>query len=204
MHTYEYVSMHISSAMTNERLFHLLENIHPMPGALKNALNQELQRYQYPKNHFLVQVHSTSQQLYFLEKGFAVSYYFQDGKKIVTSFWKPGEIILSPKSFCEHLPSDEAIQLTMESELLALSFQSVNKLFENFPIANVLARAIVARCHALSEERRIDLHYLSAWERYMKLLKTYPGIGLHAAQEMIASYLNITPQSLSRLRHERG
>lgn len=190
--------------MRTENLLRLLTSFHPLPAAFKEALDREMQPVTYPKNHFLVQVHSIAHHAYFLEKGFAVAFYFKENRKIVTTFFKPGEIILSPKSFFEQSHSEEAIQLTIDSELLYISHSAVNKLFDEFPVANFLSRAITANYHSRSEQRIVDLHDLSAWDRYIKLLGNFPGIELNASQDLIASYLNITPQSLSRLRHEKN
>lgn len=190
--------------MNTERLFEALAKISPLPEDFREALTSELQEVTYPKNHFLVQMHSVAHHAYFLERGFAVAYYFRDGNKIVTTFWKPGEIIFSPQSFFEQSQSAEAIQLTMESELLCISLQAVNRLFEEFSVGNLLARVITAQYHTRSEERIVDLHSLDAAERYRKLILNYPGIELNASQDLIASYLNITPQSLSRLRHRQS
>lgn len=190
--------------MGTERLFNALESIHPLPGNFKAALEKELQFVQYPKGQFLVLAGLPAYHAYFLDKGFAVAFHFHENKRIVTAFWQPGEIILSPKSFFEQSPSDEVIQLTVDSELFGMSHPSATRLFENFRLANVLALTITARCHARSEERIIDLHSLGAWGRYIKLLKMYPGVELCISQDLIASYLNITPQSLSRLRANRN
>lgn len=190
--------------MKTEHLFQVLESIHPLSDDFREALKKVLHFVAFPKGHYLAQARSAAQHAYFLQKGFSVSFQYQDGKRVVTDFWQAGEIILSPKSFFEQSPSDEIIQLTTDSELLSISFADVNKLFENFPVANSLARAITADYHARSEERIVDLHSLGAWERYTKLLTLYPGIELQVSQDLIASYLNITPQSLSRMKHDRN
>lgn len=188
--------------METERLFQVLSGFHPLPLDFRESLKSELHQVQYPKGHYLVQAKSAAQHSFFLEKGFAVGFQYQRNKRVVTDFWQRGEIILSPKSFFGQSASDEIIQVTTNSELLSISYPSAIKLFEKYPVAISLARDITADYYARSEERIVDLHTLDAWERYTKLLKTYPGMEMHVSQELIASYLNITPQSLSRLKAE--
>lgn len=190
--------------MKTERLIKVLENIQPLSAAFKEALTHEFHVVNYPKNHFIVQIHSIAHNSYFLEKGFAVSYYYAGGRKIVTRFFKPGEIIISPKSFFRQIPAEENIQLTVDSELLSYAHRTVQQLLSRFEEPNFIARAIISDYHAMSNENVVDLHTLSAWERYQKLIQKYPGIEHNVSQDLIASYLNITPQSLSRLRHERN
>lgn len=189
--------------INTEKFFQSLTTIHPLTRSFKEALSRELHIIAYPKNYFLVQMYSIAHYAYFLEKGFAVAYHFYEGKKIVTSFFKPYDIIFSPQSFFEQSQALENIQLTEDSALIRISYNSVHKLFDEFPVANLLARIITAQYYSKSQERHIDLHSLTAWQRYEKLLKNFPGIELHTSQELVASYLNITPQSLSRLKHDR-
>lgn len=190
--------------MQTERLFRVLSQMHPLSLECKEALQRELKFVTYPRGHYLVQAQTAAHHAFFLEKGFAVSFQYQRNKRVVTDIWKPGQIILSPKSFFEQLPTEEIVQLTNNGELLSISYASAIRLIERFPVANFLARDITADYYARSEDRILDLHTLDAWQRYTKLLHTYPGIEMNVAQELIASYLNITPQSLSRLKAEHN
>jgi CRP/FNR family transcriptional regulator, anaerobic regulatory protein len=190
--------------MQTERLFRVLSRTRPFSLECKEALHRELKLVAYPRGHYLVQAQTAAHHAYFLETGFAVSFRYQRNKRVVTDIWEPGQIILSPKSFFEQLPTEEIIQLTTDGELLSISYASAIMLIEHFPAANFLARDITADYYARSEERILDLHTLDAWQRYRKLLHAYPGIEMNVAQELIASYLNITPQSLSRLKAEHN
>jgi CRP/FNR family transcriptional regulator, anaerobic regulatory protein len=192
------------SIMNTDQLFKILSEIHPLSHECKEAFLREVKSVKFPRGHYLVQAQTPAHHAYFLEKGFAVSYRYQRNKRVVTDFWESGQIILSPKSFFEQWASDEIIQLTTDGELLSVSYRSVVSLIEKFPVANALARDITADYYAKSEEHIVDLHTLDAWQRYLKVLDTYAGIEKHVSQELIASYLNITPQSLSRLKAEHS
>lgn len=190
--------------MNTERLFQALSAMHFLSADFRQAVNAELHSVRFPKGHYLVQAQSPAHHVYFLESGFAAGFQYHENKRIVTAFWQPGDIILSPKSFFEQLPTDEIIQLTTDSELLSMSYSSAMKLIENFKVANLLARDISILHSTKVEERIVDLHTLQAWDRYTKLIRIYPGIELHVSQDLIASYLNITPQSLSRLKADHA
>ena len=178
--------------------------MHPLSAELREALTGALRSVAFPKGHYLVQAQTPAHHAYFLERGFAVAFRYQANKRVVTDFWQQGEIILSPKSFFEQWVSDEIIQVTVNSELLSISYTAFKELVEQFPALNYLARDITADYYARSEERIVDLHTMDTWERYLKLLVVYPGIEQNVSQEIIASYLNITPQSLSRLKADRS
>lgn len=174
--------------------------MHPLSPDLREALENTLMPVVLPKGHYLAQAYSPAHNAYFLQTGFAVAFRYRRNKRVVTYFWQSGEIILSPKSFCKQLATDEIIQLTTDSELFSLSYPAFQLLSARFPVVNYLARDIAADYHSRSVERIVDLHTTDTWERYLKLLNSYPGIERFVAQDVIASYLNITPPSLSRLK----
>ncbi|MEJ0055986.1 MAG: Crp/Fnr family transcriptional regulator [Bacteroidota bacterium] len=170
---------------------------------LKKALEKELVALSFPKNYLLLEAPRTDGFAYFLNEGFAMSYTFVDGKKRVESFWKAGQIMISSKSFFEQVPSTESIQLMENSELLCISYAGVMRLFERWPEANSLYRHIMIQCFEQIQDRVHDLQQLTAEQRHQKLLETFPDIEQIISQDYIASYLGITPQSLSRIKRLR-
>lgn len=189
--------------MSIQKLFEVLSAFHPLSPDFKEALGKECRPIFFPKGHHLLQAQTAAHHVFFLLSGFAVGFRYERTQRVVTNFWQPGEIVFSPKSFFDQSPQDDIFQLTVDSELLSLSHTSFVKLAEEFPVAGRLARDITANYYARSEERIVDMHTLDAWERYTKLLDAYAGIEMQVSQELIASYLNITPSSLSRLKAER-
>lgn len=184
------------------KLFEVLSAFHPLSPDFREALSKECREVFFLKGHNIVQAHTAAQHAFFLESGFAVGFRYRRSRRIVTDFWQPGQIIFSPKSFFEQVADDDIIQLTVDSALLAVSHESFTKLVEAFPVAGRLARDITADYYAKSEEKIVDLHTLDAWGRYTKLVRTHHGIEMNVSQELIAAYLGITPQSLSRLKAE--
>lgn len=189
--------------INTEKFFQFLSSISPLSRKFKEALSNELHIVSYPKHHFLAEEESIPNNAYFLDHGFAVAYSVADTRRIVISFFQAGDVIIEPRAFFSQSKSNVNIQLTIPGDLLVISFSSVSKLFEVYQEANVLSRVITAQFYSKSQERIVDLHNLDAWDRYIKLLDRYPTVESDASQDLIASYLNITPQSLSRLRQRR-
>jgi hypothetical protein len=75
-------------------------------------------------------------------------------------------------------------------------------MFELFPPTETLGRLLAVRYVAFYKKRVIDLVTRSAWERYTDLLEAHARIEQKVSQDIIASYLGITPWSLSRLKKE--
>jgi CRP-like cAMP-binding protein len=181
-------------------LFKVLSVIHPLSDAFKVSLKNELVRLVLPKNHLLLEAPKIAEFVYFIEKGFAMSYIYLDDRKMTEAFWKPRQIMTSPYSFFEQAPAQEYIQLAEKSELLCLSRNSLKHLFDRHPEAHLLYHKIMNRHFAQCRARIHDIQLLSASRRLADLIMTYPNIEQIVTQENIASYLAITPQSLSRLK----
>jgi CRP-like cAMP-binding protein len=186
-----------------KRLIELLSSICPLSDAFIDALKKELTQLSLPKNYHLLEAPKISEHAYFIERGFAMSYVFQDGRKQPERFWSSAQIVFSPKSFFEHVPSQEFIQLLQVSEVLCISHQSVLKLFKEFEEANHLYRVLMNEYLNQSRQRYRDLHDLNARERFERLLNEFPEIEQIVSQENIAGYLGLTPQSLSRIKRYR-
>ncbi len=187
-----------------ESLFQLLSAVHPLTDVFKRALEKELIPLSPPKNYILLDPPRVSAHVYFLVSGFAISYSFVNGRKMTEAFWKPGQVMVAFESFFEQTPSLEVIQLLEASEVLCLSYTSVQELLARFPESQALYRDVMNRHYARCRARVRDLQRLRASERFEKLLEAFPEIELIAPQDAIASYLGITPQSLSRLKRQKG
>lgn len=97
-------------------------------------------------------------------------------------------------------PSLYFVDAIEQSELLLIDPPSHQKIVNNVPAYGASQRTGLQR-HAAAKDRRI-VSALStpAEERYLEFVKTYPSIAQRVPQWMIASYLGLTPETLSRIR----
>jgi len=191
--------------MEADALFQLLSSVYPLSESFLAALRKELMLLSLPKNHMLLEAPKVGEYIYFLQQGFALTYSYEAGEKQINGFWKSGQIILPTARFFEQLPSSEYIQLMEKSDVLFLHHSKVEELLVRFPEAQALFRVLMNRHHQRSLNCNRELRHLSVEVRFEKLRKRYPSLEQLVPQENIASYLGITPQSLSRLkRRQRG
>lgn len=190
--------------MSFDRFFQVLTGINPISEKFRNAIEKELIPLSLPKNHLLLEAPKVSDHVYFLQSGFAMSFAYVEGQKLVDRFWKPEQIIMSPKSFFEQVPSLEFIQLMESSEVLCINHKNVMQLLEEFSEANFIYRVVMNQYYEQSREKFMDMRQLTAEARHSKLTRTYSRLEQIISQEFIASYLGITPQSLSRIKRQRN
>jgi len=110
--------------------------------------------------------------------------------------------ISDPNSFLSGLPSTYNIDALENSEVLLLEKSAREKLLDFCPKMERFFRILIEANFVATQRRITESLSTSAEERYLKFIKTYPKLIEQVSQNHIASYLGITPQSLSRIRKE--
>ena len=106
------------------------------------------------------------------------------------------------QSFLSGFPATYNIDVLQDSEVLLLGKSSRDELLDACPKMERFFRLLIEANHVATNQRIADSLSASAEERYLKFIKTYPKLFEQVPQNHIASYLGITPQSLSRIRKE--
>jgi len=105
-------------------------------------------------------------------------------------------------SFLSGLPATYNIDALQDSDILLLEKSARGKLLDACPKMEGFFRLLMEGNYVATHQRVADSLSASAEERYLKFIKTYPKLLEQVPQNHIASYLGITPQSLSRIRKE--
>ena len=87
---------------------------------------------------------------------------------------------------------------------MIIKAEKVYKLLETNIHWQQIYRNLLERVYIIKEKREADFLLLNATDRYMNFIKEYPHINKMIRQHHIASYLGITPESLSRIRAQLG
>lgn len=148
------------------------------------------------KGTLIVREGNSANDIIFLKQGFSRAFVNQDGKEVTIWFASSG----SPTGAYDGYRSTTNVELLEDSTLLIASRHELETLFEqNIELAN-WGRKVAE--YYLSINMHHSSHYngLEGKDKYELLLKEYPEIFQKAAVKHIASFLNITPQSLSRIR----
>jgi CRP-like cAMP-binding protein len=155
------------------------------------------------KRQFLMQAGEVCGQFAFVNSG-CLRLYSTDprGEEHVLQFairdWWIGDM----QSYLTGEPAAYSIDALHDSEILLIDKSSREKLLETAPKAERFFRLLL-ESHFLATNKRIDaLLRSSAEERYLAFLKTYPALVEEIPLHQVASYLGITPQSLSRIRKD--
>lgn len=182
-----------------------IQAIHPLPKEVIEAIIPFFYQVKYPKNYHLLRQEQYSGAIWYLAQG-AARYYHIDKKGRDRTIWfsfKQDFITADAPTLFGQVPAKESIQLTEDSLLFYIDYQNVRKLLEKYHSFTLWYIHVLERFYIPQLEDRIaDLQFLNAQERYLKLLEQFPGITNRVNLGHIASYLNITQETLSRIRAE--
>lgn len=180
-----------------------LENIFKMAGLPPDAiehLNKHVTYMDAAKGSFLIKQGQHTSHLYIIEKGFARIFSVIKGKEITSLFACENDIITSTQSLFTKTASNENVEILEDSLLLKINYTSFVNLCREHPDMFNLYRFLMEKYYLALEERTLSLQFDSALERYRKLLLRDPFILQRASLTSIASFLGMSPVTLSRMR----
>jgi CRP-like cAMP-binding protein len=155
----------------------------------------------FKKKTTLLDIGKVSNEVFYLEKGCIRLYCQKDGDELSTYFFTEKMFAGSYDSYISRKPSKVAIETLEECEVLVLNYKSQEKLYEVFPKMNEFIRKAIEQRFVLLHDLFISYLLNSPEERYLTLLNTRPELLQRIPQHQIASFLGITPVSLSRIRN---
>ena len=155
------------------------------------------------KNEFLLREGEICLDTFFVEKGLLRMFSLdKNGKEHVIQFAPENWLISDRSSLNFNEKSKFYIEAIEDTEVFILGNDFFTKMIENYP--HIAERNdLLLQKHIRNLQNRVNsLLADTAEERYMNFIKMYPDILLRVPQWMVASYLGITPESLSRVRKE--
>ena len=165
-----------------------------------NLLIPCLKFRQLEKNALLVKAGEVENQVHFIVDGVTRSFFFKDEKEISFEFYFPGSMISSYASFLDRTPSAHSIEAFTPLSVFSVNHHDLMRLYAESRKLELLGRLFTEELFKKTSQRAKDLLSLSATERYVKLLEQSPQYVKNIPLKYLASYLNVTPESLSRIR----
>jgi CRP-like cAMP-binding protein len=159
-------------------------------------ISKKIRRRQY-----LLQEGNVCEYVIFVNKGSLRSYSVdKEGEEHIVQFALEGWWIGDIASFLTGEPASYNIEALEDSEIWMIDKPSQNKLFDLVPGYERYNRLIIESAYVALHKRLLSTISETTEEKYLRMVKTYPDIIQRVPQHMIASYLGVKPETISRIR----
>jgi CRP-like cAMP-binding protein len=157
----------------------------------------------FRKNEEIQAIGATCKTIYFMASGVGRIYYLKDGVEVTEYFAFPNELIIRAESLFTQSPSKKAIQVLEDSLVVSIPAEPLFRLFEQHHDLERLFRKLIQQAYVETLKRLENIQFLTAQERYEKLIEEKPELIHKISLKHVASFLGITQVSLSRIRGQR-
>ncbi|MDF3029104.1 MAG: cyclic nucleotide-binding protein [Fluviicola sp.] len=155
----------------------------------------------YIPNQIFIHEGQTPRKFAIVKSGLFRYYYVtSEGKEYTKGFMPENNIIGSYSAMITGSPSSFIIEALEESTVIEITYNQWIKLRNENNHWDKLLIAILEKGYTTKEKRERDLLLLNAETRYLNFLKEYPNLDNRVTLTLIASFLGIQPESLSRIR----
>ncbi len=164
------------------------------------ALRGIMQRHIYNKEENVVALRQRNRFMYFIEQGILRQYYYKDGRNITEHFGIEDDLMFCIESLFLGTQSQLGIETIEASTVWTIDYKQLKELTNTHRGINQLYQTIFERDLVLSQRKADSWRFESSHERYERFCREYPEVARRASIAHIASYLLMSPETLSRVR----
>lgn len=156
---------------------------------------------QFNKKEIVVKEGEVDNNLNMVVKGLVIKYVKVKNNNTILQLATEGHIVHSELSFFSRTPSPVVLQALEPTTMLSMSYTGMNEALEKFPKAEMLARVILEGMYIKKDERKFIWQSMNVRQRFLDYVTQHPHMLQRVPQKILASYLNIKPETFSRLKH---
>ncbi len=180
-----------------------IRNIVALPSGEEEKLRKHLRYISIPKGSYYLSAGQVPRRFGFIRQGLCRYLYIDHkGTEYTKNFVPEGHFVNSYSAMKAGAPSHMYIEALEDCMIEDISYTDWEAIRSGHPCWNQLLVIMLEKAFAVKEKRERELLLLEAGERYREFLREFPGLIHRVRQHQIASYLGISPVSLSRIRHQ--
>lgn len=177
-----------------------IKKIQELDNKTEQAILERFVEETYRKNEFILKAGEICKKALFIKSGLIRRYYMHDDREVTIWFHGPNQMATSTSSFFGQKPAYEYIQTCEHTVIYSLSFQDEQILLDEYPLFAKFHLKLLRFYLAGVDEMNSRLKIMSAEEKYKFLLTHHPEIIQRAKLMHIASFLDVSQETLSRIR----
>lgn len=177
-----------------------LKQFFPLSPVAEKVILQCVEVMKGKKGQMLLTEEQSCNSLFYIHKGGAHLYFQRGNKRVTTWICLDNDIITSVENVTDPHCTQLNIQLLEDSVIVKLPFEDLNRLYQEFHEVETLGRLLTSHYFSVMSEKMHRSHFLTAKERYDRMLKEHPETAWRIPLGVVASYLGINQATLSRIR----
>ena len=190
-------------AMSFEPLLHYIAQYVPLTEEEQQLFLSNIRLGKYLKGQYVVQNGNICRYESFVLKGCLKTFYIDnEGQEHIVMFAIENWWTADLGSFLTQTPASYNVLCLENCELAQITYSDLEALYLSIPKLERFFRIILQKAYVAGQQRIVNNFSLAAKERYVQFRKQYPEIDQRVPQYMIASYLGMTKEFLSKIRHQ--
>lgn len=186
-----------------EEILELLSSIYPLSQECIEYLRKNVQTRRVHKNEIVLTIGEVNQNLYFIKKGALHCFYLVRDKQVSDWFFFENETVVSIGSFYDQIPSEDCIVALEDAELYYITKEQYDYINRTYLEFNFVARVLLEKYLKVFHGHSRLLRKHPAPDRYKFVLVNHPEMVRRVPVGPMATWLNMEPETLSRMRSRR-
>jgi len=184
-----------------DKLHHYLTAYVPLNRQEFSQLLPFIEIREYDKKVKVIREGEIERYLNIISSGLARKYLPLKNNEITIQLATEGHIIHSELSFHNRIPSGSVVETIEPTVFFSISYDNLEQMYDQFPKIERLGRLLISELFVKKDSRYFDQLNKNTRERFLEYIRTHPQMMQRVPQKYIASYLNIKPETFSRLKH---
>ncbi|MFT3827950.1 MAG: Crp/Fnr family transcriptional regulator [Chitinophagaceae bacterium] len=149
----------------------------------------------------LIDIGEQEHYCHFILHGLVRKFFYRGKHEVITQLAKEGELISSSVSFFTGQPSEYVIEAIEETKVLSLHKQRMEELYRKYPKLEKLGRLVITDLILRKSGRELEMLRYNTRQRFVRFMNQHHELFQRVPQKYLASYLDIKPETFSRLKH---
>lgn len=173
---------------------------HPLSPQDLESFASILEHKELSKGELFLNNSQVSKYIQYVDKGLVRQFYYKNGRDVTEHFTCENNVAVCIESFFRQEPTRLLIEALETTVLYCIPYSEIEILAYHKPEISILYRRFLEATLILSQQKADSWRFETVRERYERFMKEYPQAAKRAPIAHIASYLLMTPESLSRVR----
>lgn len=183
-----------------EALFSTFEQLVVLSDEEKEIITQIFKPLEIKKGDFFTESDKINKRVGFLVEGLVYYYVFKNDNEAITDFTKEGEFVSEYHTFIKKEKAVHSIKAIEDCKFLVIDYDGIQRLYNDIKEGNKFGRMVLEHRFGIAINQLLSLYMHTPEERYQHFQNNYFDLTQRVPQYLIAAYIGVKPQSLSRIR----